>query len=86
MQVFSMDSIQKWIGFEYNAAIKKYPEWTTDPIHAVAILVEECGELVQAVNDFYYDNGSIKNVIKEAAQVGAMVIRFMYHVLNYKRR
>ncbi len=78
--------VQKCITDEYNKAIKKYPDWPTDPIHAAALLGEECGELVQACNDFYYDNGSLKNMVLEAAQAGAMVIRFLYNIKTYKRQ
>ena len=79
--------------FKVNALIllelvnakKKHPGWPEDPVHAVAILNEEAGELTQACLDFTYDDKSIEQAMIEAAQCGAMVIRFLSNVEKYKR-
>jgi NTP pyrophosphatase (non-canonical NTP hydrolase) len=63
---------------ELKRAEKKFPGWPEDPVHAAAILAEEAGELVQAALDFFY--GREKNPEKmrlEAAQTGAMAVRFL---------
>ena len=68
---------------ELALAMKKYPTWPTDPIHAAAIVQEECGELIQACIDKVFpdlnnkgDNAS-KRAFKEAIQTAAMALRFI---------
>jgi NTP pyrophosphatase (non-canonical NTP hydrolase) len=69
------------------AAEKKHPGWVDDPIHAAAILAEESGELVRAANDYYYGHCPDKaRMIEEAAQTGAMAIRFLLNIKNYNTR
>lgn len=63
---------------ELRQAVLKYPTFPTDKIYAGAILAEESGELVQACNDYVHNKESDKTKMKtEAAQVGAMAIRFL---------
>lgn len=69
---------------EVTKAEEKFPWWPKDIVHAVAILQEECGELVKACLDFYYNRGTIEQVKKEMVQAGAMVLRFNMHMDNYK--
>lgn len=73
------------INTELIRAKKKWPNWVTDPIHAAAIVSEEAGELVQAANDYCYGSGKIEAMINEAAQVGAMAIRFLEGIGQYER-
>ena len=63
----------------------KHPKWPKDPIHAVAIMMEECGEAVQAAIDFTYQDGTDRHINREAlrkelAQAGAMAIRNLIHL------
>lgn len=57
-----------------------YPAWPTDPIHAAAIVQEECGELIRAVLQWVYEpqRGVTEAGIRtEAIQTAAMVLRFV---------
>jgi len=69
---------------ELELAKKKWPKWVIDPVHASGILNEEAGETMQASLDFCYSNGSIEQMKKEAAQVGAMAIRFLENLDSYR--
>ena len=40
---------------EIARAVEKFPTWPTDPLHAVAVLGEEFGELTQAVLQCVYE-------------------------------
>lgn len=63
---------------ELFKAKEKFPDWPIDPVHGAAILAEEAGELVKAALDYFYGReSSIEKMQKEAAQVGAMAIRFL---------
>ena len=73
------------IELELQEAKKKWPNWVCDPIHAAVILGEEAGELMRAANQFSYENGSLEAMEKEAAQAGAMAIRFLAGLQEYKR-
>ena len=70
---------------EVQRASKKFPEWPTDPLHAVAVLGEEFGELTKAVLSLTYesDNLSIDDVRTEAIQTAAMALRFIYSLDRY---
>jgi len=65
---------------ELSAAEKKHPGWPEDKIHAVAILIEEAGEAMQAAIDCVYAGGDIAHLRKELAQTGAMAIRALLHL------
>lgn len=61
----------------------KFPGWPDDVVHACAILIEETGELTQAALDFYYRRyREHDRMMKEAAQVGAMALRFLIDLLG----
>ena len=63
---------------ELAKAEKKFPGWPDDPVHGAGILVEEAGELMKATLDYYYArHEGIDQMEKEAAQTGAMAIRFL---------
>lgn len=65
---------------ELAAAEKKHPGWPEDKIHAVAIMIEEAGESMQAAIDCNYANGDLEHLKKELAQTGAMCIRALMHL------
>lgn len=65
---------------ELSRAIEKFPTWPTDPIHAVAVIAEEVGELQKSVLESVYEpyKGSREEIRAEAVQAAAMLIRFLY--------
>ncbi len=64
---------------EIDQAVRKFPWWPQDPIHAAGIVVEEAGELVQAAQNFNYHSGRLDAMRREAVQTAAMAIRFLRH-------
>lgn len=80
-----MDDIIKEVIAEVNRAQKLYPRWPDDPLHAVAILGEEYGELVQAILQTTYESprATVYDVELEAIQVAAMAIRFLLSIDKY---
>ena len=74
---------------ERRKACIKFPKWQTDPIHALAVIQEEIGELTQAVLDTVYGgpHGGVDKINAEASQAGAMLVRFLENMsaYNYKQ-
>lgn len=70
---------------ELQSAENKWPGWPVDPIHAAGVLIEEAGETMQACLDYSYSEGDIQCIIDEAKQTGAMAIRLLINIKNYKR-
>jgi len=70
---------------ELDKATHKFPTWPTDPLHAVAVLGEEFGELTQAVLQLTYepDKSTQDDVEKEAIQTAAMALRFLLSLDKY---
>jgi len=73
------------IAAEVARAMRKFPRWPTDPIHAAAVIAEECGELQQAVLEAVYEphKGSRPNIRTEAIQTAAMCLRFLASMNAY---
>ncbi len=71
---------------EVYQATKKFPTWPTDPLHAVAVLGEEFGELDKAVLQAIYEphKSGPAQVREEALQTAAMAIRFLMSLESYK--
>lgn len=73
---------------EVDKATRKFPTWPDDPLHAVAVIGEELGELTQAVLECTYEphKSTREDVRKEAVQVAAMAVRFLMSldVYDYK--
>ena len=71
---------------ELATAKKKFPEWQIDPLHALAVLGEEFGELTKDVLQCVYEpeKSSPDRVRAEAVQVAAMAIRFVENLNNYR--
>lgn len=70
---------------EIDRARAKFPTWPTDPLHAVAVLQEEVGELQKAVLErcYKFDSVSFEEVSSEAVQVAAMALRFLDSMMEY---
>ena len=80
----------KWIMLEIaeelERAIAKFPAWPTDPVHAAAVVAEECGELVKAVLEAVYEPSkrSKRNIRVEALQAAAMCVRMIASMEQYE--
>lgn len=70
---------------ELQNATRKFPMWPTDPLHAIAVLGEEYGELNKAVLQLVYepDKASYGEVRSESIQTAAMAIRFVLSLDQY---
>ncbi len=81
--------ITKQIADEMERATAKFPTWPTDPLHALAVLGEEFGELTKDVLQLCYEphKTTRENVRKEAIQTAAMALRFAMSLdaYDYKR-
>lgn len=78
----AMDDVMR----EVSRATAKFPTWPTDPLHAVAVVGEEFGELTKAALQEVYephknDRGDVR---KEAVQTAAMAIRFIMSLDRYE--
>ena len=71
---------------EVQRAKNLYPEWPTDPLHALAILGEEFGELTKEILQATYerDKADWSRLETEAIQTAAMGIRFCLSLDQYK--
>lgn len=73
---------------ELARAMQKFPTWPTDPLHALAVLGEEYGELNKAMLQLTYEphKTSMKEVQMEAIQTAAMAIRLVMSLDRYTYR
>lgn len=73
---------------EVERAIQKFPAWPTDPLHALAILGEEFGELTKAMLQLTYEphKTTAGDVRQEAIQTAAMALRLAMSLQRYKYR
>jgi hypothetical protein len=71
---------------EVARATRKFPTWPTDPLHAVAVLGEEFGELTKAVLQTTYEPHKVKEgeLRTEAIQTAAMALRFLASLDRYE--
>lgn len=71
---------------EVLRATRKFPSWPTDPLHALAVLGEEYGELNKAVLQAIYEphKSTPLDVREEAIQTAAMAIRFLMSLEVYE--
>lgn len=79
-------SIKTEVSEELLRAIQKFPRWPKDPLHALAIVGEEYGELTKAVLQYTYEphkKVSKEDIREEAIQTAAMIIRFAMHLDDY---
>lgn len=72
---------------EIRRATAKFPSWPADPLHALAVVGEEFGELSKAVLQQVYEPAKNKRglyeVREEAIQTAAMAIRFLANIDEY---
>lgn len=71
---------------EVVRATRKFPQWPTDPLHALAVLQEEVGELTKEVVQLTYEphKSSMAAVRVEAIQTAAMALRFLMSLDRYE--
>jgi NTP pyrophosphatase (non-canonical NTP hydrolase) len=71
---------------EIDKAISKFPTWPDDPLHALAVLGEEFGELTKEVLQSVYEphKSNPGKVETEAIQTAAMAIRFLASLKEYR--
>lgn len=74
------------IAAELHRATTKFPTWPTDPLHAVAVLGEEFGELTKAMLQLVYEpqKSSHEHVREEAIQTAAMALRLVMSLDCYE--
>ena len=63
------------VSCEIALAQDKFPDFPTDPIHAVAIVGEEAGESIQAALQAVYESGDTARIKEELIQTAAMCAR-----------
>lgn len=73
---------------EVARAMRKFPTWPTDPLHALAVLGEEFGELTKAMLQLTYEphKTSADEVRAEAIQTAAMSLRLLLSLNAYEYR
>jgi NTP pyrophosphatase (non-canonical NTP hydrolase) len=78
--------LQEQIQEEVERAVLTYPTWPTDPLHALAVLGEEFGELTKAVLQHVYPphTSSVADIRAEAIQTAAMALRFLASIESYR--
>ena len=74
------------IAEEVERASRIHPRWPKDPIHAMAVLGEEYGELNKAILQYIYEphkEVTLEDIEEEAIQTAAMAIRFLVNLDRY---
>jgi hypothetical protein len=71
---------------EIERAVKKYPTWPTDPLHALSVLGEEFGELTKSTLQLTYEphKTSMEDFRTEAKQTAAVALRFFMSLEQYQ--
>jgi NTP pyrophosphatase (non-canonical NTP hydrolase) len=71
---------------EVARATVKFPTWPTDPLHALAVLGEEYGELTKAMLQLTYEphKTTTEEVRSEAIQTAAMALRLAMSLERYR--
>jgi hypothetical protein len=74
------------VAAEVIRATTKFPTWPVDPLHALAVLGEEFGELTKEVVQLTYEpnKSSLEKVREEAVQTAAMALRFLASLEYYQ--
>lgn len=73
---------------ELRRALAKFPTWPTDPLHAIAVVNEEVGDLNKELLQLTYEPHKVKpeGVHTEAVQSAAMTLRFLASMGRYEFR
>lgn len=78
----ALTQFQREVLEELANATEKFPTWPKDPLHSLAVINEEVGELSKAVLQQVYEPHKNKNGVGdvrcELIQAAAMIIRFAY--------
>lgn len=77
------------IAAEVARATEKFPTWPTDPLHALAVLGEEFGELTKAMLQHTYEphkGVTAGDIREEAIQTAAMAMRLAMSLERYEYR
>ena len=85
----STNPVIKQILQELDRATAKFPTWPTDPLHALAVLGEEFGELTKAMLQFTYEprkGVTRQDIREEAIQTAAMALRLAMSLPCYQYR
>lgn len=84
LEIAAIEDVQA----ELKMAATKFPTWPTDPIHALAVLGEEYGELTKAILQHTYEphKSTLDDVRNEAVQTAAMAIRLLMSLEVYEYR
>lgn len=84
----SKTDVLRAIEWELDRATRLFPTWPTDPLHALAVLGEEFGELTKAVLQMTYEPTKVDRdqVRDEAIQTAAMALRFALSLERYEYR
>lgn len=71
---------------EIEKAVTKFPTWPSDPLHALAVLGEEFGELTKSALQLTYEphKTSADEFRTEAKQTAAMALRFYLSLETYE--
>lgn len=82
----NQDQVLAQVLAELNRATAKFPTWPTDPLHALAVLGEEFGELTKAMLQFTYEphkKVTRQDIRSEAIQTAAMALRLAMSLPQY---
>lgn len=82
-----MDGLLREVMAELDRAVAKFPTWPTDPLHALAVLGEEVGELTKAMLQHTYEphkGVTEKDIRGEAIQTAAMALRLAMSLPHYQ--
>lgn len=79
-------TIEAAVSAEVSRATVKFPTWPTDPLHALAVLGEEFGELTKAMLQLTYEphKTTQDEVRSEAIQTAAMALRLAMSLDRYQ--
>lgn len=82
-------SVEQLVQAELARAVAKFPTWPTDPMHALAVLGEEFGELTKAMLQHTYEphkGVTTEDIRDEAIQTAAMALRLAMSLPCYQYR
>ena len=87
-RTMTLEEVLQMIENEVEAATRKFPTWPTDPLHALAVVGEEFGELTKDVLQLTYEPCKTTSfaVQYEAIQTAAMAVRFLMSLDQYDYR